>query len=151
MLPSFARHNPSEIQFSQEHSCRRSLFFCGNSSLSLAFCLVLHQPYDAGTNIYPGLCSPLLFCEIDTREDANVHKAIACKYLSNNICTVVEEWTHGYLCLGCFSSSTLFDLVTRMAQKVWRHLWSGFCARSLLSCRKLQQSPFEHWPFSFHW
>ena len=37
------------------HSCRRFLFFCENSGLSLAFCLVVHQPYDAGTNTYPGL------------------------------------------------------------------------------------------------
>ena len=29
--------------------------------------------------------------------------------------------------------------------------FSFFCARSLLSCRKLHWSPFEHWPFSFHW
>ena len=27
----------------------------------------------------------------------------------------------------------------------------AFCARSLLSCRKLHWSPFEHCPFSFHW
>ena len=26
-----------------------------------------------------------------------------------------------------------------------------FFAQSLLSCRKLHWSPFEHWPFSFHW
>ena len=26
-----------------------------------------------------------------------------------------------------------------------------FFARSLLSCGKLHRSPFEHWPFSFHW
>ena len=38
----------------------------------------------------------------------------------NNICKVVEEWTHGYFCLGYFSSSTHFDLVMRLAQKVWR-------------------------------
>ena len=97
-------------------------FFCGNSSLSLAFCLVVHQPYDAGTNTYPRLCSPFLFCKIDTRVDANVHKAIACKYLSKNICTVVEEWHHGHFCLGYFSSLTHFVLVTRMARKVSR-LW----------------------------
>ena len=30
-------------------------------------------------------------------------------------------------------------------------LCSGFCARSLLSCRKQHWSPFEHCPFSFHW
>ena len=28
-------------------------------------------------------------------------------------------------------------------------LWSGFCARSSLSCRKLHWSPFEHWPLSW--
>ena len=28
-------------------------------------------------------------------------------------------------------------------------LWSGFCARSLHSCRKLQRSHCEHWPFFF--
>ena len=49
-------------------------------------------------------------------------KAISCKYLSKNICTVVGEWHHGYFCLGYFSSSTHFDLVTLIAQKVWR-LW----------------------------
>ena len=62
------------------------------------------------------------FKRIDTREDANIHKVIACKYLSDNICTVVGEWHHGCLCLGYFFSSTHFDLVTLMAQKVWR-LW----------------------------
>ena len=61
-----------------------------------------------------------LFCfVVDTREDANIHKAIACRYLSNNICTVVEEWTHRYFCLGYFFSSTHFDLVSLMARKVW--------------------------------
>ena len=41
----------------------------------------------------------------------NVHKSIAYKYLSNNVCTIVEEWIHGYFCLGYFSSSTHSDLV----------------------------------------
>ena len=54
------------------------------------------------------------------RADANIHKAFAYKYLSNNFCTVVEEWTHGYFCLRYFSSSTHFDLVIRLAQKAWR-------------------------------
>ena len=71
--------------------------------------------------LIPGFASRFCFVRIDTREDANIHKAIACKYLLNNICTVVEEWHHGYFCLGYFSSPTHFDLVTRMARKVWRH------------------------------
>ena len=54
--------------------------------------MVVHQTYDAGTDTYPGLCFPFQFFRIDTREDATFHKAIACKYLSNdNICTGVEE------------------------------------------------------------
>ena len=43
------------------------------------------------------LTTRFIFCIIGTREDANIHKVIECKYLSNNICTVVEEWTHGLL------------------------------------------------------
>ena len=35
--------------------------------------------------------------------------------------TVVEEWHHGYYYLGYFFSSTHFDLVSLMAQNVWRH------------------------------
>ena len=122
MLPSRARRNPILVQFSQlpQHVCRCFLFFCVNSGLYLAFCLVVLQPFDAGTNTYPGLYSPFLFCGVDTREDANIHKAIACKYLSNNICTVVGEWHHGYFRLGYLSSSTHFDLVSLMARKLWR-------------------------------
>ena len=98
-----------------------------NCSLSLAFCSVVHQHNDAGTNTYTRLCSPILLCKIDTWEDANTHKAIACKHLSNNICTVVEEWHHVTFCLGYFFSSTHFDLVSLMAQKVWRHCGLLLC------------------------
>ena len=122
MTPSLARRNPIVVHFSQQrqHFCRRLLFLCGNGSLSLAFCLVVHQLYDAGTNTCHRLCNPFLFCKIDTREDANTHKANSCKYLSNNICTVIEESHQGSICLGYFFSSTHFDLVTQRAQMVWR-------------------------------
>ena len=43
---------------------------------------------------------------IDTRSDANIHKAFACRYPPNNIYTVVEELTHGYLCFGPRHTST---------------------------------------------
>ena len=86
----------------------------------MAFCLVVRQPCYVGTSTYHRLHIPFLFCKIDIREDANIHKTFACRNLSNNICTVVEEWHHGYFCLGYFFSSTHFDLVSLMAQKVWR-------------------------------
>ena len=60
---------------------------------------------------------PVSFFQIGTREDANIHIAFAYRYLSNDICTVVEEWTHGYFCLGYFSSSTHFDLVIRLGRQ----------------------------------
>ena len=56
------------------------------------------------------------FKNFGTRVDASIHKAFACKYPSNNIYTVVEEWIHGYFCLGCFSSLTHFYLV----KGLWR-------------------------------
>ena len=95
-----------------QHPGCRFLIFCWNRSLSFAFCLVANQPHDAGTNTSPAL-QPFLFCKIDNREDTNIHEAIACKYFSNNICTVVEERHHGYFCFGYLSSSTHFDLVKR--------------------------------------
>ena len=81
--------------------------------------LVVHQPCnETDTGLQP--YNPFHFYRIGTRADAKIHKAIACRYLSNNICTVVEEWTHGFFCLGYFSSSTHLDLVIRLAQKAWR-------------------------------
>ena len=106
-------HNSHSILVVVFSSC------CGNSSLFRAFCLVVHQPYDAGTNTYPRFCILFPLCKIYTLEDANIHKAVACKYSSKNICTVVEEWHHDHFCLRYFFSWTHFDLVRRMARKVW--------------------------------
>ena len=100
--------------------------------------------------LIPGFASRFCFVKIDTREDANIHKTFACKYLSNNICTGVEEWTHGYFRLGYFSSSTLRPRDTVDSEGV-AAVCSGFCARSWASWRKLQRSPCEHWPFPFRW
>ena len=70
-------------------------------------------------HLSPALKTRFILKEFDTRANANIHKAFACKYPSNNIYMVVEEWIDGYLCLG-YSSSTHFDLVIRLAQKMWR-------------------------------
>ena len=69
--------------------------FC-ESSLSSAFYLVVHQPCNEETNTCLLTYNPLLLWKIRTRVDANIHKAFACKYPANNICTVVEQWTVGY-------------------------------------------------------
>ena len=66
------------------------------------------------------LTTRFIFIELALGRMPILTKPFACKYLSNNICTVVEEWHHGYFCLGCFSSSTHFDLVMRLPQKAWR-------------------------------
>ena len=55
-----------------------------------------------------------------------------CKYLSNNTCTVVEEWHHGSLYLGYFSSSTHFDLETKSAGKEGR-LWVWVFFRTIVT------------------
>ena len=62
--------------------------------------------------------------------------------LQNNIYTVLEEWTHGYFCLGYFSSSTHFYLVKGLARKVRRQCVLVF-AHDRFSWRKLQRSPCE--------
>ena len=68
------------------------------------------------------LTTRFIFNRIGTRADANIHKAISCKYISNSICTVVEESYQSDFCLWRFFSSTHFEIVSLMAQKVWR-LW----------------------------
>ena len=90
------------------------------SSHSSAFYVVVHQPCDEETNTCLLTYNQFLFNKIGTRRDSNIHKAFAYRYLSSNIYTGVEEWTHGYFCLGYFSSSTHFYLVKGLARKVWR-------------------------------
>ena len=67
------------------------------------------------------------------------------------ICTVIEEMAPWLLA----PRILLFLDTLRPREKDGSEgvvaLWSGFCARSSLSCRKLHWSPFEHWPLSFHW
>ena len=68
--------------------------------------LVVHQPCNAETDTCLELHNPFHFSRIGTRADANIHKTCKCRFPSTHICTVVEEWTQGYFCLGYFSSST---------------------------------------------
>ena len=98
-------------------------------------------------------CFATRFCfkRLDIREDANTHKAISCKYFSNSISTSVNESHQGLLLpLILLFFDTLRPRVIDGSEGVAASD-VGFCARSLLSCRKLHWFPFEHWPFSFHW
>ena len=114
--PAQLWHNFSQLP---RHSCRRFLFHCGNGNLWL--CLVVHQPCDAGG-------SKLLTSTLQIK---------SARFSKNG--TMVT-----------FASDTSFlrhtsTSLSRMAQKVWRQCVQVFWARSLLSCRKLHRSPFEHW------
>ena len=128
-----------------------SLSLFGWSCSFSAFYLVGHQPCNAETDTYLQRYNPFHFCSIDTRADANIHKTFTCKYLSNNICTVVEEWNIWLL----LPRILLFLDTLRPRDKVGSEsvaaVCSGFCARSWASWRELHRSPCEHWPFSFHW
>ena len=88
-------------------------FFQPLGLLFIKFC-------DAETDTCLQPYNPFLFYRIGTRADANLHNEFACRYPSNIICTVVEQWIHGYFCLGCFSSPTHFHLVKGLARKVSR-------------------------------
>ena len=81
--------NPTVAHFSQQH-----LHFCHHPSS--AFCWVFN---------------PIQTYRMYTREDANCHKMIQCKYLSRSFCTAVG-WT----------SQTGFCLW-------WLRGWSGFWCR----------------------
>ena len=144
--PSLARHNTSErhiLTLGTAFLSSLSLFLVNGRSFS-AFCLVVRQPYDAGTNTYPLPYIPIRFYRIDIREDANTHKAIACKYISSSIYTVVEEVCQLILLV----LDTLRPRVIDGSESV-AAFGFGFCwvARSLLSCQKLHWFPFEHWHF----
>ena len=58
--------------------------------------------------LIPLLYTPTRLYSIDSWVGANTQKAISCKYLSISTCTVVEDCTHGFFCLGYFSSPTHF-------------------------------------------
>ena len=96
-LPSLALHNQIVIHFPQEpqHSCHRCLFFLGFGLLFGCFVNLTMRKQ----TLVSSLTNPFQFERIGTRADANIHKTFAYSYLSNNICTVVEEWTHGYFLL----------------------------------------------------
>ena len=123
VTPSRSTHNPIVVQFSPQlqHHCLRSLFLLRNGSSFLAFCVFVRQPCDAGTDAYPRPYNPFLFCKkMKLGRMPIFTKQPRASTFQNKICTVVEQWIHGYFCLGCLSSPTHFYLVTRLAHKMWR-------------------------------
>ena len=68
--------------------------------------------------LVPCFASRFSFYRIDIQDDANTHKVISYKYLSNSICTVVEEFCQSDLCLWRFFFSAYLYLVSLMAQRV---------------------------------
>ena len=95
--------------------CHRFLFFWRNCRSFPVFYSVVHQPYGARTNTYPRLYIPFQVLKkltLGTRVQVPFKKVSA--QLSKND-------TRTTFCLGNFSSWTHFELVSLMAQKVWRH------------------------------
>ena len=109
-----------DTQFTTATAFLSSLYpFLGSVFFFCFFWLFINRVMRKQT-LVSSLRTRFTFYRIGIRSDANIHNAFACRYLSNNICTVVEEWTHGNFCLGYFSSSTHNDLVIRLDQRVWR-------------------------------
>ena len=117
------------------------------------FISFFYQPCDAETGTCLLTYNPFYFFlkKNGTRADANIHTAFACRCVSNYICTVVEDWTHGYFCLGYHSSSTHFDLVIRLAQKVWRQCVLVFAHVFWSRDRNCNGLLANTGLFSFHW
>ena len=84
------------------------------------FCLLAHQLYDAGTNTYPRLCTPFLFCKIDTGTMPTSTRRSRASALQI-IWTLSENCPMVTFASDTFFSSTHFDLVSLMARKVRRH------------------------------
>ena len=101
--------------------------------------------------LIPGFTSRFCFVKLTLGMPIFTRRSIPCKYSSKNICTVVDEWHHGYFSLGYFLFFDTLRPRDKDGSEGVAAVCSGFWARSLLSCRKLHWSPFEQWPFSFHW
>ena len=124
-----------------QHSCRRFLFFCGNSSLSFCFsfgCSSKHMMREQTlipSRFFKGL--ELGRMPIFTRRSrASTFQIISARLSESG--TMVT-----------FALDTSFPRPRdNDGSEGVAALCSGFCARSLLSCQKLHWSPSEHWPFT---
>ena len=114
------------------HNCHNVLVvafsFFWNSSLGLFVWLFINLVMREHTFV-PGFASRSCFVKV-TLGRMPVFTERSRTSTLQNICTVVEEWTHGYCCLGYFSSSTHFYLVKGLARKVWRQCFLVLGARS---------------------
>ena len=125
VLLNLVIHNPIVKHFSQEpqHSCRRFLFFLDACSFSAFFFWLFINLFRRKQTLLFSLTTTFIFNRIGTRGGCQYSqgdpRANTFQMISG---TVVEEWQPLVtFCLGYFSSSTHFDLVIRLAQKVWRH------------------------------
>ena len=98
MLQSLARRNPIVVQFSQQPPhflSSLSLPCVGRAAFLWFFVWLFINLMMREQTLIPGFATRFCFVKIDTRADANIHKAIACKYIPNSICMVVGEWHRG--------------------------------------------------------
>ena len=137
MLVNLAKHNPIVVHFflTATTFLLSLTRLCVNSGLSLDFCLVVHQPHDAGTNTNPRLCNPFLCSKIETLEDPNDLVQVPFKKYLHGCRRMARRLLLPWILL-------FFDTLLPL----W-HGWLWKCGGSVFWF--LQWSPYEHWPFFF--
>ena len=119
-------HNPIARQFTRSTSFLSSLSLLGNSSFSALY-LVVHQPCDAETDTCLQPYNPVSLLKNrqsgGSQHSQDVRVQLPLKKVS---ALLTKNGTHGYFCLGYFSSRH-FDLRARLAQKAWRQCVLVLC------------------------
>ena len=167
MSLSLARHNPTVVQFSQklQHFCHRILFFSGNAcSFGLFLCGCSSTMCCGNRHLFPAWQIRFCFAAMVSpdMQPAFFQKLALGRMptFTRRLCVRVPFKKNPHGCRrmvpGLLLPLTLLFrdiLLPRVidGSEGGAAFGVGFCAQSLLSCRKLQRSPFEHCPFSFHW
>ena len=140
----FDKDSGGSVSWNTQPNCRHysHLHFCHHPSS--VFCWVKPSTCLCATSTYHRFFNPMQIYRIDSREDANNHKVIWCKYLSRSLCTAVD-WTSRTPGSEVLFASTHFYLPFCVGGSEDGAVFGVDFARSS-SCRKLRWSPLEHCP-----
>ena len=145
-------HNPTLICFPQQpqHSCHRFLFFLVKYALFWLFIWLFINLAMRKQTLVSSRTTRFHFLNKWHSGGCQYSQSVRVQKTSQILSArrFMEEWSHGYFCLGFFSSSTHFDLVIRLAQKAWRHCFLAFVRDLGSRDGNWYRSPCENWPFS---